>query len=86
MKQIVYKTLGTCSQFIELEADENQVITRLNVIGGCHGNLQGISRLVQGRKLSDVEKQLAGIQCGTKPTSCPDQISRAIHELLKQYE
>ncbi len=54
MKSIMYKTSGTCSQFVEMEADENNVVTRAVVIGGCNGNLQGISKLVTGQKIDDV--------------------------------
>ncbi|MDD7250430.1 MAG: TIGR03905 family TSCPD domain-containing protein [Prevotellaceae bacterium] len=85
MKHIMYKTQGTCSQYIDLEADDDQVITRLNVIGGCNGNLQGIAALVKGMKLEDARQRLQGITCGFKPTSCPDQISIAIGQLQQMY-
>ena len=85
MKHIMYKTQGTCSQSIDLEADDDQVITRLNVIGGCNGNLQGIAALVKGMKLEDARQRLQGITCGFKPTSCPDQISIAIGQLQQMY-
>lgn len=84
MKNILYKTSGTCSQFVELEADENNVVTRAVVIGGCNGNLQGICKLIVGMRLEDVKERLSGIRCGSKPTSCPDQIAKAIEELEKQ--
>lgn len=86
MKNILYRTQGTCSQFIEMEADENRIITRLSVIGGCNGNLKGIAALVKGKSLEDVAGTLSGITCGGKETSCPDQISKAAAELLKQYD
>ena len=85
MKHIMYKTQGTCSQYIDLEADDDQVITRLNVIGGCNGNLQGIAALVKGMKLEDARQRLQGITCGFKPTSCPDQINIAIGQLQQMY-
>ena len=85
MKHIMYKTQGTCSQYIDLEADDDQVITRLNVIGGCNGNLQGIAALVKGMKLEDARQRLQGITCGFKPTRCPDQISIAIGQLQQMY-
>ena len=85
MKHIMYKTQGTCSQYIDLEADDDQVITRLNVIGGCNGNLQGIAALVKGMKLEDARQRLQGITCGFTPTSCPDQISIAIGQLQQMY-
>lgn len=85
MKQVFYKTQGTCSQFIEISADDNKIIQDVRVIGGCEGNLTGLCKLIMGKPLSEVRKKLAGIPCGTKQTSCPDQISRAIAELEKQY-
>lgn len=85
MKNITYKTSGTCSQYVHIEADDHQIITSLDVAGGCHGNLQGISRLAVGMSLEEARQKLQGILCGTKSTSCPDQISKAIAELQKQY-
>ena len=63
-----YKTRGTCSQLINLELD-GDVIKSVEFIGGCDGNLQGISKLVTGMKAEDAIKRLEGIQCGFKPTS-----------------
>lgn len=83
-RKIFYRTHGTCSQFIELEADENDIITHVNFIGGCNGNLQGIGRLVTGMKLQEIKLKLNGVSCGSKKTSCPDQLCRAIEELEKQ--
>ena len=84
MKHIMYKTQGTCSQYIDLEADDDQVITRLNVIGGCNGNLQGIAALVKGKKPEEVISVLKGIDCNFKGTSCPDQLARALEEIKKE--
>ena len=83
MKHTLYKTQGTCSQFIDVTVDENDVIQQVVFYGGCHGNLQGISRLVTGRKIDEVMGILNGIRCGDKATSCPDQLCRAL-ETLKQ--
>ena len=83
MKHTFYKTQGTCSQFIDVTVDENDVIQQVVFYGGCHGNLQGISRLVTGRKIDEVIGILNGIRCGDKATSCPDQLCRAL-ETLKQ--
>ena len=76
-----YKTRGTCSQLINLELD-GDVIKSVEFIGGCDGNLQGISKLVTGMKAEDAINRLEGIQCGFKPTSCPDQLSKALKEAL----
>jgi len=59
----------------ELDGD---VIRSLEVIGGCNGNLKGISSLLKGQKIDDVIERLDGITCGMKPTSCPDQIAQAL--------
>ena len=83
MKSITYKTQGTCSRFIEVTGD-NGVITDVKFYGGCDGNLQGKSSLVKGMKYSDVIDRLKGISCNGKPTSCPDQLCRAIEELMKE--
>lgn len=72
-----YTTQGTCSQMIEFEI-ENGVLKNVEFYGGCHGNLQGISKLVEGMKVDDVVAKLQGIHCGCKSTSCPDQLSKAI--------
>ena len=81
MKQIQYVTEGTCSKLIEVSVDENNVIQQVEFMGGCHGNLQGISRLVKGMKVDDAIERLKGIRCGSKPTSCPDQLSRALEQI-----
>ena len=81
MKHTLYKTQGTCSQFIDVTVDENEVVQQVVFYGGCHGNLQGISRLVTGRKIDEVIGILNGIRCGDKATSCPDQLCRALETL-----
>jgi uncharacterized protein (TIGR03905 family) len=68
---------------IDVTADENDVIQQVFFLGGCHGNLQGISQLVKGKKIDEVIHVLSGIHCGTKGTSCPDQLSKALGELKK---
>lgn len=78
-----YKTRGTCSQLINLELD-GDVIKSVEFIGGCDGNLQGISKLVTGMKAEDAISRLEGIQCGFKPTSCPDQLAKALRQALAQ--
>lgn len=75
-----YKTQGTCSTHIELEV-ENNVLKEISFWGGCNGNLQGISRLVAGKPVAEVIAKLEGVCCGSCPTSCPDQLCRALHEM-----
>ena len=84
MKHIQYRTQGTCSVLIDVTADEDNVIRQVAFLGGCDGNLQGICRLVQGQKIDDVIARLDGIRCGDKPTSCPDQLCRALEQLKNQ--
>ena len=83
MKQYQYTTKGTCSRTIRFELDEENKVRNVSFEGGCHGNLQGISKLVEGMTADEVVSRCAGIKCGFKQTSCPDQLSRAIAEALK---
>ena len=78
-----YKTQGTCSQQIDFEL-ENGILKNVQYYGGCNGNLQGISSLVRGMRYEDVLERLNGISCNGKPTSCPDQLCRAIEQLMKE--
>lgn len=85
MKHIQYQTQGTCSVLIDVTADDNDVIQQVAFLGGCDGNLQGICRLVRGQKIDDVIAKLDGISCGGKPTSCPDQLCRALEQLKNKH-
>lgn len=83
MKHLVYQTKGTCSRVIDLTVDDNNVIESIEFLGGCNGNLQGISRLVVGMKADDVIARLKGTVCGSKGTSCPDQLCEALEAIKK---
>lgn len=72
-----YKTSGTCSSKILLDIDDG-IVHDLEYIGGCNGNLQGLSRLVEGMPVDEVISRVQGIHCGAKPTSCPDQLAQAL--------
>ena len=76
-----YKTKGVCASHIELEL-EGDIIKEAKFIGGCNGNTKGISALVKGMKAEDAMEKLEGIKCGFKPTSCPDQLAKALKEAL----
>ena len=78
---LVYKTKGVCSQEIHFELD-NDVIKHVEFIGGCSGNTQGVAKLVEGMDAEEVIRCLEGIHCGPRPTSCPDQLSKAIKKAL----
>ena len=80
--QYEYKTKGTCSQRIIFEINNGKV-ENVQFIGGCNGNLQGISRLVEGMDVESVIERIEGIRCGFKPTSCPDQLAKALKEAVK---
>ena len=77
-----YRPKGVCSQQIIIELNDD-VIENLRVLGGCAGNLQGISALVRGMKAQDAIERQRGIRCGFKNTSCPDQIAKALEEALQ---
>lgn len=81
--QYEYKTKGTCSQRILFEIIDGKV-KNVQFIGGCNGNLQGISRLVDGMEVNEVIERIEGIHCGMKPTSCPDQLAKALKEAKPQ--
>ena len=74
-----YKTKGTCSQMIFFEIEDNKV-HNVSYLGGCNGNLQGISKLVEGMDVDEVIRRVEGICCGAKPTSCPDQLATALKQ------
>ena len=76
-----YQTTGTCSKIIELEIEDG-ILNDVRFTGGCHGNLQGISALVKGRPVKEVIQRLEGIRCKDKPTSCPDQLAKALKSTL----
>ena len=76
-----YRPEGVCSKLFQIEVDEAGIVRKAQVIGGCHGNLQGICRLMEGRPAKEVAATLRGIRCGMKPTSCPDQISKALDQI-----
>ena len=82
MTQLTYKTQGTCSVAIDVELDDNQVIQRVQYHGGCSGNTQGIAKLVVGMKAEEAIARLEGIRCGFKSTSCPDQLSKALKQMI----
>ena len=77
---------GVCSRQMRVELDDQHVIQSLEVLGGCSGNLQGISILVQGMKAEEAIRRLKGIRCGFKATSCPDQLAQGLEEALRQAE
>lgn len=78
---IDYQPRGVCSRQMKIEVEDG-VVKSFQVIGGCHGNLQGVSKLVEGMKVEEVIDRLKGIRCGGKDTSCPDQLAQALKQAL----
>ncbi|HJA72356.1 MAG TPA: TIGR03905 family TSCPD domain-containing protein [Candidatus Lachnoclostridium stercoravium] len=76
-----YKTQGVCSREVSFDVKDNK-ITNVVFKGGCSGNTQGVARLIEGMDIDEAISRLDGIRCGMRPTSCPDQLARA----LKQYK
>lgn len=74
-----YKTQGTCSSKINFEVVDGKV-RNVSFLGGCNGNLQGISKLVEGMDVDEVINRLKGTKCGFKSTSCPDQLAKALEQ------
>ncbi len=72
-----YKTQGTCSQRIFFEIEDG-ILKNVEFLGGCNGNLKGISTLVEGMEVDEVIRRVEGIHCGMKSTSCPDQLAQAL--------
>jgi len=81
MAKFSYTPSGVCSANIEFEV-ENDIVKNVRFTRGCHGNTQGIARLVEGMKVDEVIKRLSGVDCNGRGTSCPDQLARAL-ELSK---
>ena len=74
---ITYRPKGVCSRLMEIDV-ENGRIEKVEVTGGCSGNLSGISRLLVGMTVEEAIARMEGIRCGLKPTSCPDQLAKAL--------
>ena len=72
---MTYKTKGVCSREINFEVEDNKV-KNVQFVGGCSGNTQGVARLIDGMDIDEAISRIEGIQCGFRPTSCPDQLHR----------
>ncbi|MTI65330.1 MAG: TIGR03905 family TSCPD domain-containing protein [Firmicutes bacterium] len=80
-----YVTKGVCSRKIDFTVENNKV-KKVNFTSGCPGNLEGISKLVEGMEVKEVIERLKGIKCGFKSTSCPDQLSKALEKHIKKID
>lgn len=83
MGKYTYTTRGVCSRQITFEVEDG-ILKNVSFLGGCNGNTQGISKLVEGMEINEVIKRLRGTDCGGKNTSCPDQLAQALELSLKE--
>lgn len=83
MTEFSFIPRGVCSRQIKIKLDGN-IIKRVDFIGGCAGNTQGVARLVEGMSVEEAVSRLEGIECGYKQTSCPDQLAKALIEAFKE--
>ena len=78
---MTYKTKGVCSREINFEVEDNKV-KNVQFVGGCSGNTQGVARLIDGMDIDEAISRIEGIQCGFRPTSCPDQLAIALESIV----
>lgn len=84
MHTFIYKPKGVCSQEMRFEIEDN-IIRNVTIVGGCAGNLLGISRIMKDKSISEIMNVFDGVKCGAKQTSCPDQISKALQAYVNEY-
>ena len=82
--KITYRPRGVCSRLMEIEVEDNKIVS-VNVTGGCDGNLKGISSLLKGMDVDEAIRRMQGIRCGGKPSSCPDQLSIALSQYRQEH-
>lgn len=75
---VEYQPEGVCSILIHIEVDSNNVIQNSYFVGGCSGNTKGVCLLLKGMTVDEAISRLSGVKCGNKPTSCPDQLAKAL--------
>ncbi len=78
----IYRPRGVCTREMRITVSDG-VVKSVIMLGGCQGNTKGISKLVEGMKVSDVIERLSGITCGFKPTSCPNELAKALKEITE---
>ena len=83
MEHIAYKTQSVCSRSIDIDVEDGVIIS-VKFNGGCAGNTQGVANLLKGMKIEDAIERLEGIRCGFKPTSCPDQLAKALKKHIAE--
>ena len=81
--EYIYNPRGVCSRQFVFDIEESKIVN-VRIIGGCPGNLLGISALLKGMDVDDAIERMKGIRCGAKPTSCPDQIAKGLESYKNQ--
>lgn len=81
MKSVEFNPVGVCSKKMIVECDDNEIITKVQIIGGCPGNTLGVSKLCLGKSVDEVISLLEGVRCGARSSSCPDQLAKALKKL-----
>ena len=81
-KTSVYYPQGVCSRMYEITVGDDGILEDIRIEGGCNGNLKGLGQLMVGRPIAEVAGLLEGVQCGSKGTSCPDQIAKALRQMM----
>ena len=84
MRHVEYVPSGVCSRLISFDIDENNTIHNVAFLGGCNGNLKAISKLVEGKKASEIANNLTGNTCGSRPTSCADQFAKSLIKAINE--
>ncbi|MCM1114183.1 MAG: TIGR03905 family TSCPD domain-containing protein [Clostridium sp.] len=80
-----YRPHGVCSMQITIDINDDETINDIKFLGGCNGNLQGISALAKGKTIDEVIASLRGIDCNGRGTSCPDQLSKALEQIKEEF-
>ncbi len=75
---------GVCARQMDFEISDDGIVSNVRISGGCPGNSQGVARLAEGRSAEELIRILSGIRCGAKPTSCPDQLAKAVQAALNK--
>lgn len=86
MKMVGYTPLGVCSKYMEVVVDDNNIVQEVNITGGCAGNTLAVSRLLIGMNVERAKDLLSGVPCGKRVTSCPNELSKALQEILDDTE
>lgn len=82
--KFIYNNQGTCSRQTIVDLSDDGTINDIKIIGGCDGNLKGLTALLKGTSAKEAIKRLEGITCGFKKTSCPDQMAQALKKALEE--